>query len=72
MSNYTDRPYLESQDISHALQHAAHLADESDHQDKRDDAWVTDKLNKVCVEVDTSLDPAIYAMQWASLPKEDW
>ena len=38
----------------------------------KDDAWITNEINKVCAEVDTSLDPALYAMQWASLPKEDW
>ena len=38
----------------------------------RSDARITEAINKVCSEVDTSLDPVLYAMQWASLPKEDW
>ena len=40
--------------------------------DSQDDAWITDKLNEICAEVDTSLDPAIAAMQWASLRKVEW
>ena len=43
-----------------------------DNADDQDDAWITENLNEVCAEVDTSLDPALAAMQWASLPKEDW
>ena len=49
-------PYLESDDIRQTLQYAAHLADESDEQD---DAWVTDNLNRIYSEEDSSLDPVI-------------
>ena len=38
----------------------------------RGGVWITRAANEVCAEVDTSLDPAITAMQWASLPKEEW
>ena len=40
--------------------------------DDQDGAWITRAVNKVCAEVDTSLDPAISAMQRTWLPKEDW
>ena len=40
--------------------------------DEQDDAWITEAINRVCAEVDTSLDPAIAAMQRASLPKDRW
>ena len=39
---------------------------------EQDDAWITEAINKVCAEVDTSLDPAISAMQRTWLSKEDW
>ena len=62
-------PYLESDDIRQTLQYAAHLADESDEQD---DAWVTDNLNEIYSEEDSSLDPVIAALQWVSLRKVEW
>ena len=62
-------PYLESDDIRQTLQYAAHLADESDEQD---DAWVTDNLNEIYSEEDSSLDPVIAALQSASLRKVEW
>ena len=63
-------PYLESEDVRQCLQYAALLADEGgNNRSKEDDAWITEAINKVCAEVDTSLDPAIAAMQWASLRK---
>ena len=65
-------PYLEPDDISQALEYAAQLANGSDHQDEQDYDWDTDKINEVCAEVDTSLDPVCAAMQWASLKKQDW
>ena len=40
--------------------------------DEQDDAWITEAINRVCAEVDTSLDPAISAMQRTWLSKEDW
>ena len=40
--------------------------------DAQGDAWITHALNEVCSEEDTSLDPVLAAMQWASLSKEDW
>ena len=40
--------------------------------DDQDGAWITRAANKVCAEVDTSLDPAISAMQRTWLSKEDW
>ena len=39
---------------------------------EQDRSWITEAANKVAAEVDTSLDPAIYAMQRTWLPKEDW
>ncbi len=65
-------PYLQSDDIRQTLQYAVHLADESDHRDKQNDAWVTDNLNRIYSEEDSSLDPAIAALQWASLRKVEW
>ena len=63
-------PYIKPEDIKQSLQYAAWLADDS--SDDQDGVWITRAANKVCAEVDTSLDPVIAAMQWASLPKEDW
>ena len=40
--------------------------------DTQGDAWITHALNEVCSEEDTSLDPAISAMQRTWLSKEDW
>ena len=40
--------------------------------DEQDDAWITEAINRVCAEVDTSLDPAISAMQRTWPSKEDW
>ena len=65
-------PYLESDDIRQTLQYAAHLADENSSQCEQDDAWITEAINEVCAEVDTSMDPVYAAMQWASLSKHDW
>ena len=68
-------PYLDSEDIAQSLKYAARLADEedeSDDQDESEDASITERINEICAEEDTSLDPVIAAMQWASLPKEDW
>lgn len=45
---------------------------ESEDCGSEDDAWITEAINKVCAEVDTSLDPAIAAMQWATLRKVEW
>lgn len=33
---------------------------------------VTAKINAVCDQVDTSLDPIIQSMQALSIPKEEW
>ena len=38
----------------------------------RGDARIAEAINRVCAEVDTSLDPAISAMQRTWLSKEDW
>ena len=65
-------PYLEKGDIRQSLEYAANLADEHVRRSPQSDAWITDAINKVCAEVDTSLDPAYAAMQWTSLRKEDW
>ena len=48
------------------------LAEVELNDDDQEDAWITRAVNKVCAEVDTSLDPAISAMQRTWLPKEDW
>ena len=39
---------------------------------KKQSANLVNQINAVCDRVDTSLDPAILAMQAWSLPKEDW
>ena len=65
-------PYLEPDDIRQVLEYAAQLANGSDQQDEDDGAWITEAINEVCAEVDTSLDPVFAAMQWASLRKQDW
>ena len=54
----------------HWKQAKAELDSKAD--DRRAEAWVTQALNAVCAEVDTSLDPAISAMQRTWLSKEDW
>ncbi len=66
-------PYLEAEDIAQSLKYAAWLADEDkrDHPDESDDAWITEQVNKICAEEDTSLDPVIAAMQWATLKAAD-
>lgn len=38
----------------------------------QDGPWITEAANKVAAEVDTSLDPAISAMQRTWLSKEGW
>lgn len=38
----------------------------------QDGPWITEAANKVAAEVDTSLDPAIAAMQRTWLSKEGW
>ena len=67
-------PYLETEDIAQSLKYAARLLDENegDDSDDSEDASITEQINKICAEVDTRMDPVLAAMQWASLPKEDW
>ena len=65
-------PYLEPEDIRQSIKYAADLTNKHIPRFPKDDAWITEAINKVCAEVDTSLDPAIAAMQWASLRKSEW
>ena len=67
-------PDLDSEDISQSLKYAARLADksESDDPDESEDAWITEQVNRICAEEDTSLDPVIAAMQWATIKKVEW
>ena len=66
------RPGIEPEDIRQSLKYAADLTDKHVPKFPQDKSWITEAANKVAAEVDTSLDPAIAAMQRASLPKEDW
>ena len=50
----------------------AFISDKTDDRTTQDKSWITEKLNEIYAEEDSSLDPALAAMQWASLPKEDW
>lgn len=65
-------PDLEPEDVTQSLKYAADLTDKHIPRFTHDDAWITEKLNEVYAEEDSSLDPALYSMQWAALPKEDW
>ncbi len=67
-------PYLETEDIAQSLKYAAILVDnsESDDPDESEDAWITEQVNRICAEEDTSLDPVIAAMQWATIKKVEW
>ena len=50
----------------------AFVSDRMGDQTTQDKSWITEKLNEIYAEEDSSLDPVLAAMQWASLPKEDW
>ena len=50
----------------------AFLSDRTGNRTTQDKSWITEKLNEIYAEEDSSLDPGLAAMQWASLPKEDW
>lgn len=63
---------MEREDIRQSIKYAANLTNKHIPRFPKDDAWITEAINKVCAEVDTSLDPAIAAMQWASLRKVEW
>ena len=42
-------------------------------EDKTDKSWITKKANEIAAEVDTSLDPAVMAMQMTALkPEGSW
>ena len=66
-------PYLNAEDVTHSLKYAAWLVDEegNDDRDESEDVSITEKLNKICAEVDSSLDPVLAAMQWAALKAAD-
>lgn len=67
-------PYLDADDVAQSLRYAAWLVDEDEGDDSEDseDASITEQINKICAEVDTSLDPALAAMQWATLKRAEW
>ena len=69
-------PDLEPEDVKQSIKYAADLAEKHIPRFPKDDAWITEKLNEVYSKEDSSLDPALAAMQWASLEKsmgeEDW
>ncbi len=44
----------------------------SEYLAKHRDDQVTEALNRVYAEYSSALDPVLEAMQFASLPKEDW
>lgn len=50
----------------------AFISDKTGDRATQDKSWITEKLNEIYAEEDSSLDPVLAAMQWASLPKEDW
>lgn len=50
----------------------AFVSDKTGDQTTQDKSWITEKLNEIYAEEDSSLDPVLAAMQWTSLPKEDW
>ena len=62
----------DSSALDAAPAHEEIKADSKDGDEDQDKSWITEAANKVAAEVDTSLDPAIYAMQRTWLPKEDW
>ncbi len=64
-------PYLDSEDIAQSLKYAAWMVDEGS-ENEDEDASITEQINKICAEVDTSLDPAIAVMQWATMKKVEW
>lgn len=50
----------------------AFLSDKAGDRITEDKSRITEKLNEIYAEEDSSLDSILAAMQWASLPKEDW
>ena len=68
----TAHPDLEPEDIRQSLKYAADLTDKHIPRFSKDGAWITEAINKVCAEVDTSLDPAIAAYQRKFLRKVEW
>lgn len=62
-------PYLETEDIAQSLRYAAWLVDEDEGDDRAEseDASIAEQINKVCAEAGTSMDPALAAMQSATL-----
>ena len=66
-------PDLDSEDIAQSLKYAARLVDKngSDGEEESEDASITEQINKICAVEDTSLDPVLAAMQWATLKAAD-
>ena len=66
-------PYLESEDVVQSLKYAAWLADENkaDEQGEEESASITERLNEIYAEEDSSLDPVLAAMQWDALKYAD-
>ena len=43
-----------------------------DDSDNQESDWVTEALNKVYAEQDSSLDPVLAKLQWKSMRKVEW
>ena len=49
----------------------AFISDKTGDQAIQDKSWITEKLNEIYAEEDSSLDPVLAAMQWATLKAND-
>lgn len=49
----------------------AFLSDRTGDRTTQDRSWITEKLNEIYAEEDSSLDPGLAAMQWATLKAAD-
>ncbi len=43
-----------------------------DYLDRREKNKIIDQINRVCENVDTSVDPILFKMALMSLPKDEW
>ena len=68
-------PYLDAEDIRHALKYAAWLAEESIHPldltETHKQGKVTEALNELYSQEPSGLDEDLAQMQWPSLPRGD-
>lgn len=50
----------------------AFISDKAGDRISGDKSWITEKLNEIYADEDSSLDPGLAAMQWATIKKVEW